>query len=306
MRPTAPLAAIAALCLPLVAACAAESRQSDAEALRDRLTALPGVAQVSLDYTAPVTLDSGKLELRVEMATDSAGAITEVVTTTYEAFAGVHREEEGDLDVRLGDDVVHLRSFEPVAETAAVEEAAAQAVDVLRSGSVRADVDTQDVSRAPHVSTAFAVTVEEPSSEAVLERFSRLEQEHPDVTDAGWRVHSGVRGWSLGADRGFPDSEAAALFETLGTGLPDGASVLLHDDMAEVRLPPGTSPAEASAVVARHLALLGGAEQAFYHVQSGRSLLAAIIGGECSFDTGEVGAQLERDHADVCTEVSHP
>ena len=128
MRPSALLVAVVALFLPLLTACANPSQQADAEDLRDRLVELPGVSRATLDYTEPVTLDSGKVALRVEMTKNAdAAQITDVVATTYDAFAGTHHGEEGDLDVAVGSDLIHLRSFEPDAEVTAVEEATAQA-----------------------------------------------------------------------------------------------------------------------------------------------------------------------------------
>ncbi len=309
MTRTAALVGLAALSLPLLAACASPSHQSDAEALREQLAALPGVSKATLDYTEPVTLDSGKLQLRVAMSKDAdADQVTEVVATTYAAFADAHRAEEGDLDVRVGGDVLHLRSFEPEADVAAVQEAAAQAVAVLPSGKVRADINTQDVSKAPHVSTTFSVAVEEPGRESLLEKLATLEREHADIPDAGWRVQSGGRsGWLVTADEGFPGPEMLALLDELGDGLPDGATVLLYDeDFAEAKLPADTSPEEASAVLGRHLRSLGGPERAFYHLTSGRTLLAAISDGDCLFDTGAIGERLEQDHGAGCAEVTHP
>ncbi|ANH38913.1 hypothetical protein I601_2497 [Nocardioides dokdonensis FR1436] len=308
MTRTAVLVGLAALSLPLLAACAGPSHQSDAEALRDQLAALPGVSKATLDYTEPVTLDSGKLQLQVAMSKDAdADQVTEVVATTYAAFADTHRAEEGDLDVRVGGDVLHLRSFEPEADVTAVQEAAVQAVAVLPGGKVRADINTQDVSKEPHVFTTFSVAVEEPGRESVLEKLATLETEHADIPDAGWRVQSGGRsGWLVSADEAFPGTEVLALFDELGDGLPDGATVRLYDDFAEVRLPADTSPEEASAVVGRHLRSLGGVQDAWYDVQSGRTLLASISDGDCFFDTGAIGKRLEQDHGAGCAEVTHP
>ena len=308
MKTAALLVTIAALSQSLLSACAGPSHRTDAEDLRDRLAGLPGVSRATLDYTEPVTLDSGKLALRVEMAKNAgADQITRVVTTTYDAFADRHHGEEGDLDVAVGGDLIHLRSFEPDAEVAAVEEATARAVAVLPSGSVRADINTQEVSRAPHVFTRFAVSVERPGRDSVLAVLADLEKGHADLPDAGWSVQSGgASGWLVGSDEGFPDAQVLALFDDLSDGLPDGAAVLLHDDFATVQVPAGTSSGEVSAVVGRHLRLLGGAEEAFYHLESGPGLLASIADGDCFFDTGAIGARLERDHKAGCSKVSHP
>lgn len=299
---------IAALALPLLASCANPSHETDATDLRDQLVGLPGVAAVTLDYTKPVTLDSGKLELRVEMEGGvHPEAITKVVTTTYDAFADAHHSEEGDLDVLVGDDVIHLRSFKPDAGVDAVSRAAVHAAAVLPSGPVHANINTQDVSKAPYVFTTYAVAVKKPGRDSVLEKLAELEKDHSNIPDSSWRVQSdGDSGWLLGAGEGFPTAEELALFDELSHGLPEGAVILLLDDFATAQLPSDTSPEEASRVVARHLRLLGGAEKAFYDVESGQELLAAITQGECYFDTGTVGARLEKDHKAGCTTVTHP
>lgn len=92
-----------ALALLLTGCLANPNLRSEAEELRASLAGLPGVQQVTLDYTDPVTLDTGKLDLTVTMSADAEpGEVTEVVTTTYDAFAGAHHDEEGDLEVTLG------------------------------------------------------------------------------------------------------------------------------------------------------------------------------------------------------------
>lgn len=299
---------IAALALPLLASCANSGHEDDAADLRDRLAGLPGVEGVKLDYTKPVILDSGKLGLRVEMGTGVAPvAIIKVVTTTYAAFADAHHGEEGDLDVVVGDDVIHLRSFEPDAGVGAVSNAAARAAAVLPSGSVEAHINTQDVSKTPHVFTTYAVAVEKPGRDSVLKRLAELEKDHGDIPDSSWRVQSGGEsGWLLGADQGFPAPEARALFDQLSNDLPQGAVIQLIGDFATVQLPSGTTPEEASRVVSRHLPLLGGAKKAFYDVEDSQELLAAITKGECFFDTGTVGERLETDYKAGCTTVTHP
>ena len=308
MKPTAPLALIAAISLTALVGCANPSHQTDAEDLRGRLADLPGVSKAELDYSEPVTLDSGKLALRVTMARDAdADEITEVVTTTYDAFSDTHHGEEGDLDVEIGDDLLHLRSFEPDAEGDAVEEATSRAVAVLPSGQVRADINTQDVSKEPHVFTRYTVSVAKPGRDSVLAKLTALETRYGDLPDAGWRVQSGGEsGWLISAEKGFPDAEELALFDEMSEGLPDGAAILLYGDFGTLQVPPGTAPAEVSAAVGRHLALLGGADTAFYDVQSGPDLLMSFTDGDCYFDTGAVGARLERDHGAGCPQVTHP
>lgn len=308
VKPTVWFVTIAALFLFLLSACAESNLRGDAEDLRDRLGELPGVSKVSLNYTDPITLDSGKLELRVQMRQDAdVDQITTVITTTYASFADTHQREEGDLDVAVGDSRLHLRSFEPDAEVNDVEQAAARAVAVLSSGSVRADINTQDVTRAPHVFTQFTVSVQEPGRDSVLKKLAALEREHADIPDASWSVQSGGEaGWLIGSDQGFPDAPVLSLFDKLSEDLPAGATVLLDQDVATVILPVGISPAEASAVVGRHLTLLGGARKAFYNVESDQGLVAAIIDGDCYFDTGTIGDRLTSDHGAGCSAVSRP
>lgn len=309
MKKPLTLAGLAALALPALVACANPSRSSEADDLRDRLAALPGVVSADLDYAEPVTLDSGKLQLRVEMATGaSAEEVREVVATTYAAFEDVHHGEEGDLDVTLGDDLVHLRSFEPDADTADVADAAERAVAVLAIGIVRADINTQDVAAAPHVHTQYDVTVPEPGVESMLTTLDELEAEHAGIPDAGWTVRSGDdEGWALSAQDGFPDQGQRDRLDQFREGLPEGSTIWLgEDDNTTVRLPADTPPAVAAAVASRHLALIGGPGKAFYDLQQGDDFLAMIIGGDCYFDTGEAGALLEDEHAGECTEVRHP
>src|SRR3546814_600953 len=199
MKPTAFLVSLAALSVPLLAACANPSHEDDAEDLRDTLSRLPGVSEVTLDYTEPLTLDSGKLALRVTMTADAEpDAIADVVLTTNDAFADVHHGEEGDLDVLVGDDTIHLRSFEPDAKGEAVRKATANAIPVLGSGAVLADINTQDVSKKPHVFTAYTVEVEEPGRDSVLQKLADLEEAHADIPDASWRVQAGGEtGWLI-------------------------------------------------------------------------------------------------------------
>src|SRR3546814_16901230 len=114
MKPTAVLCSLAALSVPLLAACANPSHEDDAEDLRDTLSRLPGVSEVTLDYTEPLTLDSGKLALRVTMtAAAQPVPIADFVLTTNDAFADVHHGGQGDLDGLVVDDTTQLPNFEP-------------------------------------------------------------------------------------------------------------------------------------------------------------------------------------------------
>ncbi|KRA38841.1 MULTISPECIES: hypothetical protein [unclassified Nocardioides] len=307
MKTTLALASIFALSVPVLAGCADPSRAVEAGDLRDELASMPGVVSAQLDYTEPLTLDSGKLELRVEMDPGaSADQVSEVVATTYTAFEGVHHDEEGDLHVTIGDDAVHLRSFQPDAETADVAAAAERAVAVLPSGTVSAGIDTQDVSAAPHVHTQYDVVVAEPGAEGLLSTLASLEAAHSGIPHAGWTVRSSDDSWGITAADGFPDHGQLDRFDQLREGLPANAAIWLGEDDLTLRLSPDTSPTDASAVVGRQLALVGGARNAFYEVQQGEDSLAMFLDGECFFDDGTAGALLEKDHGGECTDVKHP
>ena len=65
------------------------------------------------------------------------------------------------------------------------------------------------------------------------------------------------------------------------------------------------TPDRVARVTARQLHLLA-AEGLFFHVESGPDMIAMLMDGECNFDTGPIGARLERDLKDRCTEISHP
>ncbi|RYE76997.1 MAG: hypothetical protein EOO74_07580, partial [Myxococcales bacterium] len=172
MKTTLTACLIAALGMGTSACLANPSQEAGAEDLRTELAAMTGVETASLDYTEPVPLDSGKLLLKVRMTPDAPdAAVRAVVTTTYDAFRTTHRSEEGDLDVAIDDDVIHLRSFEPEAGTDAVGSALDDALTVLPTGKVTARINTQDVSRKPHVHTEFQVTTDgsRPSLEAAVQ-----------------------------------------------------------------------------------------------------------------------------------------
>ena len=308
MKPTLLLATVLCATLPL-AGCADPSRSSEAGELRDRLADLPGVASVELDYTEPITLDSGKLQLRVEMEPDAEAAdVREVVATTYDALEDVHQGEEGDLDVTLGEGLIHLRSFEPDAATDDVADAAERAVPVLATGTVRVDINTQDVPDDPHVHTMYDVTVPEPGAESLLGALDELAAAYAEIPDAGWTIRSGdEEGWGLSAQDGFPDQAQRDRLDQFREGLPEGATIWLgDDDNLNVHLPTDSSPAEVSAVVGRHLALVGGPGEAYYDVQQGEELLASFIQGDCYFETSPAAARLEQDLADGCTNVTRP
>lgn len=291
--------------LPLLAGCADTSHASEADDLRERLAALPDVASATLDYTAPVTLDSGKLDLAVAMAGTDPEAVLAVVTTTYDAFAGTHHGEEGDLEVTWGTDALHLRSFEPDAKPADVRAAVEDALRVLDHESGRADVTTQDVEAAPHVRTRLTVTTRGTGAEDLVAALPGLDRRYGSLTNADWTVEAG--GWSLTSSGGLPQQDQLALFDRLRAGLPAGATIALGDDAwASLLLPVGTTPEAASRVVDRQLALLGGAGRASYDVQVGDGFAASIVDGECTFDTGALGARLRQEHGAACRKVADP
>ncbi len=297
---------LAALTLPVLTACAAPSRAKEAEALRRALADLPGVADASLDYTEPVILDTGKLELHVDMVDDADAAdAIEVVVTAYAGFAGTHHGEEGDVHVVLGDDAIHLRSFEPDAKVDAVERAATHAAAALPSGAVTADINTQDVDNSSHVFTGYAVKIPAQGADDVLEKLTDLERRHADVPDAGWGVETrGASEWQLRSSEGFPDEKQRDLFNQLRGDLPEDTSILLHDEFVNVRVPHTAGPDEISAMVGRHLRLLGGVGEAYYDVTQGEDFYAMITLGDCTFATGEFGARLSQDHGAACTKLT--
>lgn len=305
MKPPLLLATMTCAALPLLAACADPSHASEADDLRARLAALPGVASARLDYAEPITLDSGKLQLTVRMEPEAeASALAAVVTRTYDAFAGVHHGEEGDLDITWGEDVVHLRSFEPDADEAAVGAAIEQALPVLEAEKVRVDIETQDVSEAPHVRTRFTVTTA-PGPDALLAALPALDRRFGALPDADWTVQAAPEGsWTLASSDGFPGPDQLALFGRLRAGLPQGATLWLGDDEAtSLSLPAGTTPAAAAALADRQLALLGGPGRASYDLMVGDSLDVSIVDGECSFDTGPVGERIQLTHGPRCRAV---
>lgn len=305
MTPTRLLALLSGAALPLLAACADPSHATEAGDLRDRLAALPDVASARLDYTEPVTLDSGKLQLTVRMRPGAeASTVAAVVTRTYDAFAGIHHGEEGDLDITWGDDVVHLRSFEPDASTDDVTAAIERAVPVLEAERVRVDIETQDVAAAPHVRTRFTVTTA-AGPDALLAALPGLERRFGAIPHADWTVQAAPEGsWTLAATGGLPRPPQLALFDRLRAGLPARAAVWLGDDEAtSLTLPAGTTPAAAAALADRQLALLGGPGRASYDLLVGDRLDVSIVDGECSFDTGPVGERVQLAHGPRCRAV---
>ncbi|UMG94554.1 hypothetical protein [Nocardioides sp. TF02-7] len=165
-RAVAGLVACAAL---LLGGCglAGPDRSAEAEDLEQTLGDLSGVAKVTLDYVEPVTLDPADVNLRVRMA-DAATPedVAAVFEAAYEGLVNEHHGEEGNLDVRHGDDRLELRVFEPEAAADDVAEAALvgarQARDYRR---VYVHVTTQDVAREPYVESLFLVRLPRGTSD---------------------------------------------------------------------------------------------------------------------------------------------
>lgn len=308
MKPTLALPSLLLLGVPLFVACAGPDLSSDAGDLRDQLSEITGVSDVTLDYSEPVTLDSGKLRLTVTMSDDAdPEAVVEVVTTTYDAFADTHHDEEGDLEIAIGDDQLHLRSYQPDAAVDAVTEAATRALEVFPDTIVRAEINTQDVSRAPHVFTRFIVRALEESADAVLAEMARLEEAHGGLPDAAWRVQGNDEyGWLIGSRDGFPQAAQRALFEELAADLPDGLSVSFFDaDFVSLRVARGVKPAQVSEVVGRHLRVLADVDDLSYDLDTPAGLNYFGSDGECYFGSDPIGTRLERDHGDRCSTIKH-
>lgn len=308
MRTPRLLVGLVALVSVLVG-CAGADHSADADRLRNDLAELPGVAQVKLDYVEPDVLDSADVTIEVTMSEQAGVAdAAAVVVRAYEAFSSTHDQEEGDVTVHLGDDVVHLRSFKPDAEVAAVEEALERAAEVLPEGVVSVDLNTQDVDHWSHVETTFTVTPSPARSgdgaERVLETLTSLEQEHGDIERASWRVETQrAPRWSLGATTGFPGPRDRRLFQQVSDAAVPGAGVQVIEDFVAVELPRGTDPTRASVMVEQHLALLGGVKKAFYDVNGRRTYHAMMAAGDCYFSTSAVGRRLLDDHGQQCRQV---
>lgn len=303
MRPTLLLAGLVALSFPLLVSCAGPSKASQAEDLSSALGDLPGVDDVDLDYTKPVVLDSGKVVVRVKMDAQARPEdVPAVVTTAYEAFSGPHQGEEGDVFVAVGDHVVHLRSFRPKAEVGDVEEVVTRALDVLDTGSVQVDIDTQDADQDPYLFTTYAVTVPTDDVDSALRTMTDLERRHGGIPDAAWRVlTSGDPAWEFGSTSGFPDADQHTLFAGLRKDLPPRGAIHMVDEFVTVHLPSGTKVDDVAAMADRHLALLGGVEDAFYDVASGENFHAMFSAGDCTFDDGEIGTRLKAEHGPGCS-----
>lgn len=196
------IAVVAGLCV----GCADPSLESDADELRTEVTGLPGVASAVLDYTVPVPLDSGKVDLRVTMSEGATAAeVVAVTEAAYTAFSTTHHGEEADLAVRAGDTTLALRSFEPDASVTAVGDAVRTGLTAAPvGGSVAMDLTTQDVSQGDHVAGTYIVGLPEGTTAADVPAFlAALATRQPENRLVGWGGRA-ADGASISYDVGFP------------------------------------------------------------------------------------------------------
>ena len=217
MRPIGWLSVIAAAALCF--GCADPSLDSEADGLRADVLDLPGVTSAELTYSEPVTLDSGKLILRVEMMdTATSDQVVAVAETAYGAFSTTHRGEEADLSIHAGPASVALRSFEPDASVNAVSAAVRTGLMAAPdAGSVAVDLTTDDVPEGDHVAGSYLVTLPAGSTFAdVPPLLASLAEQHPDDTQIGWGGAAGD-GSSLSYDDGFPPAQLVGRWEGMQT-----------------------------------------------------------------------------------------
>lgn len=197
--------------------CANPSRDTEADELRTELAGLPGVTSAQLDYNAPVTLDSGKLALTVEMSdTATPDQVVAVTETAYRAFSSTHRDEEANLSIRAGHSTLALRAFEPDASSAAVSTAVRTGLmAVPDAGSVVIDLTTDDVSQGDHVAGSYLVALPEGSTFAeVPDLLASLAGHHTDNPRIGWGG-AAADGSSLSYDSGLPPQQLVSQWERM-------------------------------------------------------------------------------------------
>ena len=205
--------AIAGLCV----GCANADLGSEAESLRAEVAGLPGVTSAQLDYGKPVTLDSGKFQLKVEMSdTATTEQVVAVTETSYRAFSTTHQGEEADLSIRAGDSTVALRSFEPEASLTAVTDAVDTGLMAKpEGGSVAINLTTDGVPKGDHVAGTYIVALPEGSTYAdVPDLLASLAADQPDNPQIGWGA-AAADGSSLSYDSGFPPNELIARWKQM-------------------------------------------------------------------------------------------
>lgn len=196
------LVAVACVCV----GCANASLESEADDLRTEVAGLPGVTAAQLDYNEPVTLDSGKLALKVEMSdTATPDQVVAVTETAYRAFSTTHQGEEADLSIRAGHTTVALRAFEPEASSTAVSTAVRTGLMATPdAGSVAIDLTTDDVPKGDHVAGTYLVALPDGSTFAdVPDLLASLASPEPDDSQIGWGG-AAADGSSLSYDTGVP------------------------------------------------------------------------------------------------------
>lgn len=254
--PGTPLAlAVGLVGLVVLAGCAPPSLRAEAQTLVETVPSSPGVQSATLDYTEPMALDSGKLRLRVTM-TPEAGAdeAADVVATVYQAYATTHADEEGDLEVRLGDDRIHLRTFEPLADRAVVRAQTAAVLEQAPRGRLAVSVLADDVPADPGVRTSTTLRLPPGSTgEEVLATFDDLEARYADEVDLGWAVRA-ADGAGLAGDGAFPSDLTRQRWERLSNFTVPGASLAVHYD-TYVSGTGGVFPSVAVTVVGIHAPL---------------------------------------------------
>lgn len=178
---------------------------AEADALQSSLRAMPGVRAVTLDYTEPVPLDSGKVLVTARMDKGSSRAeLIEVVTTAYDAFRTTHHHEEADLHLRAGRIGVDVRAFRPEASRDAVAHAVERGLAATPpGGSVTIDLTTQDVARGDHVAGTYVVGLGPGSTAADVAAFLRNPPTSAGDDLIGWGAKADD-GSSLTYDRGIP------------------------------------------------------------------------------------------------------
>lgn len=201
----------------LAVGCANESLDSEADELRIEVAGLPGVTSAELDYSEPVTLDSGKLVLEVEMNdTATPDEVVGVAETAYRAFSSTHLDEEADLKIRAGQTTVALRSFEPEASLTAVSDAARIGLMARPDGgSVAVDLTTDGVPTGDHVAGTYLVGLPEGSTFVeVPDLLASLAVDQPEDAQIGWGG-AAADGSSLSYESGFPPEELVGRWERM-------------------------------------------------------------------------------------------
>lgn len=215
MRPISwlPIVVVAGLSV----GCANPSLDSEANELRTEVAGLPGVTTARLDYNEPVTLDSGKFELKVVMSdTATADQVVAVIETAYRAFSTTHQGEEAELSIRAGHTTVALRAFEPEASLTAVSTAVRTGLMATpESGSVAIDLTTDDVPKGDHVGGTYLVALPEGSTFAeVPDLLASLTAKSLDNSQIGWGG-AAADGSSLSYDTGLPPEQLIRRWERI-------------------------------------------------------------------------------------------